>query len=267
MKIKEFDVEQTLRNLYDLQLIDTHIDKIQALKGELPDEIEEMGQHVNTTRQRLEALNEELEDFQKEIKQKEVQIDHCKDIISRSKKKQEDIKNNREYLSLEKEIEYQNLEIELAQKKIKEKEHQIESKQEYINTTAAQLADTEEQLSIKEAELKEILAETEKEEDILSAKREEYSKEIQADYLYMYERIRGRLKNKLVVVPIERGASTGSYISIPPQRQMEVKTRKSIIRDEHSGRILVDEELAQEELDKIQALIKQLTNGKSKVLF
>lgn len=168
------------------------------------------------------------------------------------------LKNNREFNSLEKEIEFQKLEIELAEKHIKEMKVSIEHKKNTIAETETKLAARKEHLGHKEAELNSIMSETEREEKILLEKSEEFKQDIEDRLLVAYNRIRNGVRNGLAVVSIERGASGGSYFTIPPQTQVEIAARKKIITDEHSGRILVDSALAEEEREKIEAIIAKL---------
>ena len=150
------------------------------------------------------------------------------------------MRNNREYNSLSKEIEFQELEIQLAEKHIKELKAQIEQKNVVIDETKERLAARMDHLKHKQSELDEILSETEKEEKSLIKESEKYEKNIEERLIKAYKRIRSNVKNGLAVVPVERGASGGSFFTIPPQVQMEIAARKKIITDEHSGRILVD---------------------------
>ena len=168
------------------------------------------------------------------------------------------LENNREFNSITKEVEYQELEIELAEKHIREFRAQIEQKKEIADKTRAHAKERENHLKHKKSELNAILAETEKEEEALIKKSEDYKKKIEERLVKAYNRIRTNVKNGLAVVPIERGASGGSYFTIPPQVQMEIAARKKIITDEHSGRILVDEVLAEEQQAKMEKMFKNL---------
>ena len=170
-------------------------------------------------------------------------------------KQQDNVRNNREFDSLTKEVEFQELEIQLANKNINEFKAKITHKQEVIDGSKEKLTDLEIHLKSKKDALSEIMEETAKEEKVLSKKSEEFGKLIEERLLSAYHRIRGNVRNGLAVVPVERGASIGSYFTIPPQRQMEIAMRKKIITDEHSGRILVDIELATEEKQKMSKFI------------
>jgi predicted nucleic acid-binding Zn-ribbon protein len=172
---------------------------------------------------------------------------------------QKNVRNNREYNSLTKEIEYQELEIQLAEKHIKEFKVQIEQKKEVISETKDRLKDRNSHLKHKKGELNEILKETEKEEEALLVKSADFQKKIDDRLVNAYLRIRNNVKNGLAVVPIERGASGGSFFTIPPQVQVEIASRKKVITDEHSGRILVDAQLAEEEKAKMDKIFAKLS--------
>jgi predicted nucleic acid-binding Zn-ribbon protein len=255
MAIKtEISIEERLRALYDLQLIDAHIDKIRSVRGELPLEVEDLEDDVAGLVKRVENTNIELKAYDDEIKAKKNGIETAKELIKKYGEQQKNVRNNRAYESLTKEIEYQELESELAEKQIKQLKELIEQKKETLTQAEQKLNDRESHLKHKKEELDAILAETQKEEDILLKKSAEFEKKVEERLVAAYKRIRGSVKNGLAVVPIERGASAGSFFTIPPQVQLEIASRKKIITDEHSGRILVDAELAQEESKKMEAL-------------
>lgn len=258
MAKKAETVEEKLRALYDLQLIDSRIDEIRNMRGELPLEVEDLKDEVAGLTKRLEKLNNELSSIDEEIKAKKNDIDTHKESIKKYTEQQKDVRNNREFNSLTKEIEYQNLEIELAEKHIKEHKASIEMKKSVIEQNNEQLEAKKVHLEHKEAELNGILKETELEENALLKKSEEFAELIDTRLLTAYKRIRNGVKNKLAVVSIERGASGGSFFTIPPQVQVEIAARKKIMTDEHSGRILVDSALAEEEKEKIDAIIANL---------
>ena len=179
-------------------------------------------------------------------------------MIKKYNEQQKNVRNNREFNSLAKEIEFQELEIQLAEKHIKEYRAQIEQKKEVIEITKEHLREKEEHLNHKKKDLDAILAETEKEEQVLLSKSEEYKTKIEQRLAKAYTKIRTSVKNGLAVVPIERGASGGSYFTIPPQVQVEIAARKKIITDEHSGRILVDAALADEQKTKMEKLFSTM---------
>lgn len=254
----EATVEEKLRALYDLQLIDSRVDEIRSVRGELPLEVEDLEDDVLGLKTRLDKLKTDLETINYEITAKKNLIDDAKILMKKYTEQQKNVRNSREFNSLTKEVEFQELEIQLAEKNIKEFKAQIEQKKEVIAENKERLAERENHLKHKKSELNAILAETEKEEKALLAKSIEFQEQISDRLVTAYKRIRSNVKNGLAVVAIERGASGGSFFTIPPQVQVEIASRKKIITDEHSGRILVDPLLAEEEQEKMQQLFSQL---------
>ena len=251
---KELSVEDKLRAIYDLQLIDSRIDEIRNVRGELPLEVEDLEDEVAGLSTRSEKLKSELETIEELIKVRKNTIDEHKEAIKRYTKQQESVRNNREFNSLTKEVEFQELEIQLAEKQIKEMKASMEHKKEIIAQSKERLEIKSNHLKHKKSELDAIMSETEKEETFLSEKSAEYQQLIEERLLAAYNRIRSSVRNGLAVVSIERGASAGSFFTIPPQTQVEIAARKKIITDEHSGRILVDSVLAEEEKEKMENL-------------
>ncbi|MEO8532275.1 MAG: C4-type zinc ribbon domain-containing protein [Flavobacterium sp.] len=254
---KELSVEDKLRAIYDLQLIDTRIDEIRNVRGELPLEVEDLEDEVAGLSTRSEKLKSELEVVEDLIKARKNAIDEHKEVIKKYTKQQESVRNNREFNSLTKEVEFQELEIQLAEKQIKEMKASIEHKKEVISTLKEKLDSKSSHLKHKKSELDAIMSETQKEEIFLSEKSAEFSALIEERLLAAYTRIRTSVRNGLAVVSIERGASAGSFFTIPPQTQVEIASRKKIITDEHSGRILVDSALAEEEKEKMEKLFSK----------
>jgi hypothetical protein len=252
--VKELSVEEKLRALYDLQLIDSRIDEIRNVRGELPLEVEDLEDEVAGLSTRLDKLKGDLETIEEQIKDKKNAIEGHKESIKKYSTQQKEVRNNREFNALTKEVEFQELEIQLAEKHIKEMKASIEHKKVVLSETKEKLDAKQNHLKHKKAELSAIMAETEKEENFLSSKSEEFRGQIEERLLAAYDRIRTSVRNGLAVVSIERGASAGSFFTIPPQTQMEIASRKKIITDEHSGRILVDSALADEEKEKIEQL-------------
>lgn len=258
MAAKEITVEEKLRALYDLQLIDSRIDEIKNVRGELPLEVQDLEDEVAGMNTRMEKLKADLEVIEDDIKAKKNSIETSKDYIKKYTAQQDNVRNNREFNALSKEVEFQELEIQLAEKHIKEYKAQIEQKNAVIEETQSRLGAREDHLKHKQGELNEILSETKKEEESLIKQSEKYEKQIEDRLVNAYKRIRGNVKNGLAVVPVERGASGGSFFTIPPQVQAEIASRKKIITDEHSGRILVDPALAQEEGDKMEKVFAKM---------
>ncbi len=250
--------EDKLRALYSLQLVDSRIDKIRIVRGELPLEVQDLEDEIAGLQTRLQKMLDEREALEKEVSDKKNGIADSKSLIKKYKEQQDNVRNNREFDSLSKELEYQDLEIKLADKRIKEFKAKIDGKEDIINSTKEELEGRKKDLETKTKELDEIVGETRREEEILMKLSQEAEQNIDERLVTAYKRIRNGSKNGLAVVPIDREASAGSYIMIPPQRQLDVAARQKIIVDEHSGRILVDAELAQEENDKIESAISKL---------
>ena len=192
------------------------------------------------------------------LKLKKNSIDEHKEAIKKYTKQQESVRNNREFNSLTKEVEFQELEIQLAEKQMREMKASIEHKKEVIAQSKEKLELKSNHLKHKKLELNDIMAETAKEEEFLTQKSLEFQEQIEERLLAAYKRIRSSVRNGLAVVSIERGASAGSFFTIPPQTQVEIASRKKIIIDEHSGRILVDSSLAEEEKQKMESLFASI---------
>ena len=254
MAKKELTVEDKLRALYDLQLIDSRIDEIKNTRGELPLEVEDLEDEIEGLNTRLNNFNNEIENLETSIKNRKNTIEEAKAAIKKYTTQQKNVRNNREFDSISKEIEFQELEIELAEKHIREFSAKISQKNEIIEAAKEKLKEKNTHLKHKKGELDAILAETAKEEKMLAKKITEYSDLIEERLLNAYKRIRVNVKNGLAVVAVERGASGGSFFTIPPQQIVEIATRKKITTDEHSGRILVDAQLAAEEQQKMEKL-------------
>jgi hypothetical protein len=185
-------------------------------------------------------------------------MEEAKALIKKYTEQQKNVRNNREFNSLTKETEFQDLEIQLAEKNIKEFLAKIEHKNVVIDEAKLKLSERKNHLKHKKSELNTILEETKKEEEVLLLKSEKCKKDIEERLVLAYSRIRNNVKNGLAVVAVERGASGGSYFTIPPQIIMEIGSRKKIITDEHSGRILVDEELAKEQKVKMEKVFAKI---------
>jgi len=254
-KKKEVTVEDKLRALYDLQLIDSRIDDIKNTRGELPLEVKDLEDEIEGLQTRLNNFNTDIENLETAIANKKNNISEANTLSKKYSEQQKNVRNNREFDSITKEIEYQDLEIQLAEKHIKEYQVKITQKNVIIDAAKEKISDREIHLKHKQDELNSILADTEKEETLLNKKSEDLGKLIEERLLKAYKRIRSNVRNGLAVVTIERGASGGSFFTIPPQRQVEIAARKKIITDEHSGRILIDSQLAEEEKKKMSKYI------------
>lgn len=243
-KPKEMSVEEKLKALYQLQVTLSGIDEKRALRGELPLEVEDLEDEVAGLATRIEKISHEVEEFQKAITAKRGDIEAAKASVERYKKQLDEVRNNREYDTLTKEIEFQNLEIQLCEKKIKEAQVRIQERTQ--DRVRAEKAMTERQadLESKRAELDEIMEETRAEEEQLREKAEDIELRIEPRLLTSFKRIRKSARNGLGVVYVQRDACGGCFNKIPPQRQLDIKMHKKVIVCEYCGRILVDPELA-----------------------
>lgn len=242
----EVSVEERLRALYSLQLVDSEIDKIKTLRGELPLEVQDLEDEIAGLETRLGNLREEVVNLDKSVSKKNIEISEAETLIKKYEEQQKNVRNNREFDSLSKEIEFQNLEIELFNKKIREFNAQIEEKKMAIADSEAILAERKTDLENKRTELDEIISDTQKEEEGLFKKLSEVQEVIEERLLTAYRRIRSNARNGLAVVPVQRDACGGCFNQIPPQRQLDIKSRKKIIVCEYCGRILVDDEIIKE---------------------
>ena len=242
----EISVEERLRALYSLQLVDSEIDKIKTLRGELPLEVQDLEDEVAGLETRIGNLKEELDKLEKSVAKKNLEIVESQALIKKYEEQQNNVRNNREFDSLSKEIEYQNLEIELCNKKIKEFEILVDEKKGMINESETVLTDRKSDLDNKKAELDEIISDTQKDEEGLYKKFEKIEHIIEERLLTAYKRIRSNARNGLAVVSIKRDSCGGCFNQIPPQRQLDIRSRKKIIVCEYCGRILVDDEIINE---------------------
>ena len=233
-------VEDRLKALYQLQMIDSEVDKIRIVRGELPLEIEDLEDLLAGMQTRLEKLNSELDAVNHEILSKKNANLDAEALVKKYEKQLKNIKNNREFSSLTKELEYKSLEIQLNEKQMAELQVKTLHKDEVISEVQAQVTDREEELSIKNKELAAIIKETEKEEKALLKKSEKAQEVIEERILKAYTRIRSKVVNGLAVVSVDRNACGGCFNQIPPQRQLDIQMHKKVIVCEHCGRILVD---------------------------
>ncbi len=249
----EISVEDRLRALYGLQLVDSEIDKIKTLRGELPLEVQDLEDEIAGLETRLGNLKSEMLSLEKAVGKKNVEIAEAEGLIKKYEDQQKNVRNNREYDSLSKEIEYQKLEIELFNKKIKEFIFQMDEKKALIAEADATLAERNGDLDNKKTELDEIISDTQKEEEGLYEKLRKIESVIEERLLTAYKRIRSNARNGLAVVSIQRDACGGCFNQIPPQRQLDIKSRKKIIVCEYCGRILVDDEIIRESQSQYNA--------------
>jgi uncharacterized protein len=236
-------IEEKLRALYELQQIDSKIDKIRTIRGELPLEVSDLEDEIEGLQTRLNKLTEELNAMEDSIVERKNATKEAQTAIKKYTTQQSKVRNNREYDSLTKELEFQNLEIQLNDKKIKEAKASIAMKNEIIEQSQKKLNERKNDLKHKKNELDDIIAETEKEEKALIKKSKQDEAIIEERLLAAYKKIRTNARNGLGVVAVERGSCGGCFNNIPPQRQLDIKTHKKIIVCEYCGRILVDAEI------------------------
>lgn len=236
-------VTDKLKSLYRLQLIDSEIDRIKIVRGELPLEVRDLEDEIEGLETRVNNLVTDVDNMKTQISQREIGKSESDALIKKYTEQQNNVRNNREYDSLTKEIEFQNLEIELCDKKIKEFAADIEIKSVLITESKEKFEDRKKDLDAKKAELDTIIAETQKDEEKLNKDREKIASNIEPRLLYAYSRTRNNVLNKLAVVAIERDACGGCFNKIPPQRQLDIKSSRKIIPCEYCGRILVDPEI------------------------
>jgi len=240
---KDVSIEEKLRALYELQSVVSEIDKIKTLRGELPLEVQDLEDELTGLKTRIVNLEDELKGLETAIKNKKIAIKDSETLIAKYTEQQNNVRNNREFDSLSKEIEFQTLEIELSEKRIKEFNAEMAEKKDAIETSKALLKDREEDLDRKKGELNEITQETRIEEEKLRSKSEKIESFIESRLLTAFKRIRKNARDGLAVVTIQRDACGGCFNQIPPQRQMDIANRKKIIVCEYCGRILVDKHI------------------------
>lgn len=239
-KIKEkidASVEGKIRNLYELQLIDSKIDRLRTIRGELPLEVSDLEDTVAGLQTRLTNVTDEVAELENFLNEKKQAIKDFQANIKKYQAQQGKVRNNREYDAITKEMEFQNLEIQLAEKRTKEAKANIIIKAELLEKSKIEFEERSKDLKAKKSELDEIIAETEKEEQDLIKQSDKSSASIDERLLNAYKRIRQNSRNGLAVVAVERDACGGCYNKIPPQRQLDIRLNKKIIVCEHCGRV------------------------------
>ena len=241
---KELNIADKLDALFELQKIDSQIDKIRTVRCELPLEVQDLEDEVAGLQTRISNLEEEVAQLETEVSDRKNASKDSETAISKYKEQQNNVRNNREYDSLSKEIEFQELEIKLHEKKSKEAKFKIESKQEILDEAKTQLELRASDLATKKSELDAIISETQVDEDKLLKSSDNAKKNIEERLLFAYDRLRTNAKNGLAVVPVNRDACGGCFNKIPAQRQLDIEMKKKIIVCEHCGRILVPKVVA-----------------------
>ena len=247
----DMPVEERLKTLFQLQTTLSGIDEKRALRGELPLEVQDLEDEIEGLTTRIDKINADIAEFEQAVVLKKGEIENAKASGERYKEQLNDVKNNREYDTLSKEIEFQSLEIELCNKKIKEATIRIEEKKAELAQNEEIIEDRRQALDLKKSELDEIMQETRAEEEKLKAKVKELEAKIEPRLLTSFKRIRKNARNGLGIVYVQRDACGGCFNKIPPQRQLDIKMHKKVIVCEYCGRILIDPELAGVKIDKV----------------
>ena len=240
----ELTVEEKLKALYQLQTMLSEIDKIKTLRGELPLEVQDLEDEVAGLSTRIEKIKADIEELKSNIATKKIEIETAKTSVEKYKAQQDNVRNNREYDVLTKEIEFQSLEIELCEKRIKEYIAAEKAKSEEIEHSNQDLDERKKDLEAKKSELEEIVSETKQEEEKLREKAKVLETTIEPRLLQAFKRIRKNSRNGLGIVYVQRDACGGCFNKIPPQRQLDIRSRKKVIVCEYCGRIMIDPELA-----------------------
>jgi predicted nucleic acid-binding Zn-ribbon protein len=246
VETREIPVEERLRALYDLQMVVSEIDKIRTIRGELPLEVQDLEDEVAGLKTRIEKYQNDISTLNNNISDKKNAIEEARAKIAKKEEEKNNVRNNREFDALTKEIEFQSLEIELCEKNINDYTKEIKNKTEELTNAQERLNDREIDLKQKKAELNEIIAETKQEEETLLLKAKDLEALIEPRLLTAFKRIRKNARNGLAVVTVERDACGGCFNKIPPQRQLDIRMRKKIIVCEYCGRILVDSNINEE---------------------
>lgn len=262
---QELTVEQKLKTLFQLQTTLSKIDEIKTLRGELPLEVQDLEDEIAGLSTRIERIKAEVAELKTSIAGKKVEIETAKASVAKYKEQQENVRNNREYDFLSKEIEFQTLEIELCEKRIKEFTEQEEEKSKEVVQCTATLEERQKDLDVKKGELDEIISETKQEEEKLRDKAKELETKIEPRLLQSFKRIRKNSRNGLGIVYVQRDACGGCFNKIPPQRQLDIRSRKKIIVCEYCGRIMIDPELAGVTSDSKPEPAKEKTTRRRKM--
>lgn len=263
-KMQELTVEEKLQNLYELQRIDTEIDKIKTLRGELPLEVQDLEDEIAGLETRIENLKVELGELDKTSSTRKMDIKKAEETIKKYSEQLDNVRNNREYDALSKEIEFQKLEIELQEKRIREAQKAKAEKEALMEESKKRYEDKVSDLEAKKGELNDIINETHKDEESLQTKSEELAATIDERLLTAYRRIRSNARNGLAVVTVDRDACGGCFNKIPPQRQLDIRSRKKIIVCEYCGRILIDKYICDYDGSQQKADLEALLDAQKK---
>ena len=263
-QLQELSVEEKLQHLYELQKIDTEIDKIKTLRGELPLEVQDLEDEIAGLETRLENYKNEINEASKSIAAKKQEILKSEELIKKYTEQLDNVRNNREYDALSKEVEFQKLEIELQNKRIREAPKLKAENEVDLEIAKKQHEEKKNDLDAKKAELDDIIAETHKDEENLTKKSEELAANIDERLLTAYRKIRANARNGLAVVTVDRDACGGCFNKIPPQRQLDIRSRKKIIVCEYCGRILIDKYICDYDGSMQKADLEQMMEAQKK---
>jgi predicted nucleic acid-binding Zn-ribbon protein len=241
--VKEYSVEEKLAALLNLQKVESKLDAIAILKGELPIEVRDLEDEIQGLHSRETRMEEEINGINEFIEQKKQTIVQSSELIKKYEKQSDNVKNNREYEAINKELEMQTLEVKLAERHIKDANEEIADKARALDVVKKNIANKDANLKVKKSELDKIIAETEKEEKEFAALSAKARASVDPRLLTSFDRIRKNFRNGLAVVPVVRDACGGCFTAIPPQRQSEIRQHKKIIVCENCGRVLVDEDM------------------------
>ncbi len=253
----DLSVEEKLKTLYQLQTALSAIDEKRTLRGELPQEVNDLEDEIEGLNTRVQRIQTDIDDFERAVTQKRGEISDAEQSVARYKAQLDEVKNNREYDTLSKEIEFQSLEIELCNKKIREAQARIAEKKDELAANQTLIDERRSDLEVKKSELDEIMEETRAEEEKLKEKVKDYEAKIEPRLLASFKRIRKNARNGLGIVYVQRDACGGCFNKIPPQRQLDIKMHKKVIVCEYCGRIMIDPELAGVKIDKPETTEKK----------
>jgi len=259
----ESTVAQKLEALLKLQQIDSELDNLKKVRGDLPEEVRDLEDEIAGYKTRIEKQANKIKDFEKNISDNRSSIKDAEKLIKKYEEQQSNVRNNREYDAITKEMELQQLDIEIFEKKIRELGYSIEKVKNEVTVTEEKLSDREKDLVNKKEELNSIISESEEEEQKLAKKSDDVKKGVEERLLYSYNRLRNNLRNGLAVVKVARNACGGCFNTVPPQRQAEIKDKKKIIICEHCGRILADVEFVAEPEPKPRARARKTKASKA----
>ncbi len=263
-QLQELSVEEKLQHLYELQRIDSEIDKIKTLRGELPLEVQDLEDEIAGLETRLENYRNEITEAEKSIAAKKHEIAKSEELIKKYTEQLDNVRNNREFDALNKEVEFQKLEIELQNKRIREAQKLKAEKEVDLEIAGKQYEEKRADLDAKKAELDGIIAETHKDEEALKKKSAELAANIDERLLTAYRKIRSNARNGLAVVTVDRDACGGCFNKIPPQRQLDIRSRKKIIVCEYCGRILIDKYICDYDGSMQKADLEQMMEAQKK---